>query len=250
MITFDKTPIIDAGVVIQGEASLAGRRHILIRVSGCNLRCKFKNSICDTPYSSYNPEKGKFDIEDVVKLIENDSASHIMITGGEVTLYPDFIKWMKKTFPKHHITVETNGTVFDKELCDYVDLWSISPKMLSSVDPEDSQKPYRETLIKNTAKNIAKYIEESFNCNGRSDVQLKYVVADEEDVLEAEKHLKEIESILKETVDRDWVYLMPAGSNKEELDKVRPIIGDLAVKYNFSLTDRIHINFWNDKREA
>lgn len=244
MIPFDKTPIIDVGVVIQGEGSLAGQRHILIRVSGCNLRCKFKNSICDTPYSSYNPEKGKFTLKDIVDLVSEDPANHIMITGGESALYPDFIKWVKMSFPHHHLTLETNGTIYDKDLIRFVDLWSISPKMLSSIDPEDPSKEIRKALIEKTVNNISMIIE-----NGR-DVQLKYVVADEQDVLEALDHVNKIEDCLGEKMNRDWVYLMPCGNNKKTLDESRVVVGDLALKYNFSLTDRIHINFWNDKREA
>lgn len=244
MVEFDKTPIVDLFVSVQGEGGLAGQRSIFIRTSCCNLRCKFKNSICDTPYSSYNPEKGKFTLKNVVDLVSEDPARYIVLTGGESTLYPDFIKWVKMSFPHHHLTLETNGTIYDKDLIRFVDLWSISPKMLSSIDPEDSSKEIRKALIEKTVNNISMIVE-----NGR-DVQLKYVVADEQDVLEALDHVNKIEDCLGEKMNRDSVYLMPAGSNFEELSKVRPIVGDLAIKYNFSLTDRIHINFWNDKREA
>lgn len=51
-------PIIDLHTCIQGEGQLAGVPHILIRLAGCNLRCAFKGSLCDTPYSSWQVEKG------------------------------------------------------------------------------------------------------------------------------------------------------------------------------------------------
>ena len=50
-------PVIEMFTSIQGEGKWTGSPSFFVRVSGCNLRCCFKGSICDTPYSSYNPEK-------------------------------------------------------------------------------------------------------------------------------------------------------------------------------------------------
>ena len=244
-----KTPIIDLNVVIQGEGSLAGKRSILIRTSGCNLRCKFKNSICDTPYSSFKAESKKYLLEDIDKIIkDNPSINYIILTGGEPTMYPEFIKHIRRTYTHHHITIETNGTLLREDLYDQANLWSISPKMLSTVD-QTMHRPiveHQSQLIRTTPIKIANLIVK----DSIADIQLKYVVANEEDVKESIRHLEMIEQELGEQLDRDMVYLMAAGANFDELCQTRPIIGDLALKYGFSLTDRIHINFWNDKREA
>ena len=245
-VSFEKTPIIDLFVSVQGEGSLVGKRSIFVRTSGCNLRCKFANSICDTPYSSYVPEQGKFSIEDVVSLIEKDNARHIVLTGGEPTLYPDFIKWLKMSFPNHHLTIETNGTIpLEKQYIGYIDLASISPKLISSIDPEDKFKEQRKISLMNIPSVVKSWLH-----HGHADVQLKYVVANEQDVLHSIAHLKAIEYCIGESIDRDWVYLMPAGSTFEELCQTRPIVGELAIKYGFSLTDRMHFNFFGNKREA
>ena len=59
-----------------------GVPHILIRTSGCNLRCTFKGSICDTAYSSWNPEKGKYSLNDVVDIIiMNSDKMHAYYRG-------------------------------------------------------------------------------------------------------------------------------------------------------------------------
>ena len=81
-VSFEKTPIIDLFVSVHGEGSLVGKRSIFVRTSGCNLRCKFANSICDTPYSSYAPEQSKFSIEDVVSLIEKGKQRYNKTTKG------------------------------------------------------------------------------------------------------------------------------------------------------------------------
>ena len=63
-------PINEIYTCLQGEGKLMGIPHILIRVSGCRLRCQFANSFCDTPYSSWKPEKGKFTYDDVRNFYE------------------------------------------------------------------------------------------------------------------------------------------------------------------------------------
>ena len=50
---------------LQGEGKYIGIPHLLIRVSGCKLRCQFAESFCDTPFASWAPEKGKFTLDDV-----------------------------------------------------------------------------------------------------------------------------------------------------------------------------------------
>ena len=58
-------PINEMYTCLQGEGKLMGVPHILIRVTGCRLRCQFADSFCDTPYSSWKPEKGRFTYDDV-----------------------------------------------------------------------------------------------------------------------------------------------------------------------------------------
>ena len=55
---------------LQGEGKFIGIPHLLIRVSGCKLRCQFAESFCDTPFASWSPEKGKFTLEDVHKFYQ------------------------------------------------------------------------------------------------------------------------------------------------------------------------------------
>lgn len=136
-------PIIELFTSIQGEGVFMGIPSVFVRVTGCNLRCCFKNSICDTPYSSYNPEKPKYTIQDVVReLIKYPNVSHLVITGGEPALYniTEFLneleKELKKSqreFPK--VTIETNGSL-NINPDPRIWLYSISPKLSTSCFPE------------------------------------------------------------------------------------------------------------------
>ena len=49
------------GSTIQGEGMYTGIPSIFVRTNGCNLKCVFKDSICDTSYTSFNPEKPLYD---------------------------------------------------------------------------------------------------------------------------------------------------------------------------------------------
>lgn len=140
-----KLPIIELFTSIQGEGLYAGIPSVFVRVTGCNLRCIFMDSICDTPYSSFNPEKPKFTVEDVAKeLIDHPKVNHLVITGGEPTLYDldGFLEELDIILDKEvgsayayniKVTIETNGTnEISKRLLNDLCLISVSPKLSTS----------------------------------------------------------------------------------------------------------------------
>ena len=86
-------PIGELYTCLQGEGKYIGIPHILIRVSGCRLRCQFENSFCDTPYASWKPEKGKFTLDDIVEFYKNNPRiKYTMITGGGPTIHPKLLQ--------------------------------------------------------------------------------------------------------------------------------------------------------------
>src|ERR1035437_440449 len=113
---------------IQGEGMFSGSLSLFLRLSGCNLRCVFSTidseavpNKCDTWYSSFEHELNWVSIPKVEQLIRNNvrKGQHLVISGGEpfiqakklVTLL-DSLKDLELV-----VTVETNGTIFDEELC-------------------------------------------------------------------------------------------------------------------------------------
>ena len=132
---------------LQGEGRYAGIPSFFIRTTGCNLRCVFKDSICDTAYSSFNPEKPIWKTnEELINYFTELSKSHprtthVVITGGEPLLQRDGLKeFLTEIFKIRKdwvVTIETNGTmpILDTLSKDYrVSLYSVSPKLGSSVD--------------------------------------------------------------------------------------------------------------------
>lgn len=90
---------------IQGESTQAGRPCMFIRLSGCNLRCEY----CDTLYAQDNGTPKS--IDNVVALVEKYPTRMVEITGGEPLIQKDTPKLahalLKRGF---QVMVETNGT--------------------------------------------------------------------------------------------------------------------------------------------
>ena len=66
-----KFPVLEVFTSIQGEGKWTGEPSVFVRVAGCNLRCVFGNSRCDTPYSSFELEKPITDtVEGAIELVK------------------------------------------------------------------------------------------------------------------------------------------------------------------------------------
>jgi len=91
---------------IQGEGPYSGYQAIFIRLSGCNLACKF----CDTEFDNYKI----LEIQDILKKIESFKQIQplIVITGGEP--FRQNIAPLCKLLIRHNfkVQIETNGTLY------------------------------------------------------------------------------------------------------------------------------------------
>ena len=240
-------PINEIYTCLQGEGKLTGVPHILIRVTGCRLRCQFSNSFCDTPYSSWGPEKGKFTYQDIFEFYEdNKHIKHTMITGGGPTLHRDMLVelcHLVKEFD-HYITIETEGS---EAVGTCADLISLSPKLSNSTPRPGTWMPYLNREV--TEQDKEKH--EKWRCNYDAmrllldlhpDYQLKPVISDEND-------LEEVKELQKELgVPNRIVYLMPEGLEPKQLNERRRWLMDLCTKEGYNYTDRLHIIAYGDIR--
>ncbi len=91
---------------IQGESSYAGLSCFFIRLSGCNLRCRY----CDTT-QAYEPGE-RVSIEELVGRAVSSRAAMVEITGGEPLLQVGFealAAGLRKKVARP-VLVETNGS--------------------------------------------------------------------------------------------------------------------------------------------
>ena len=242
-----KIPVSELYTCLQGEGSLTGVPHILIRVTGCKLRCQFANSFCDTPYASWKPEKGKFTYQDIDTFYnENSHIKHTMITGGGPTSHPEMLQTLCLIAKRkgHYITIETEGSEFVQTDADLI---SLSPKLSNSTPRPGTMMGYcnREVTEKDKERH------EKWRCNYKAmrtlilkhpDYQLKPVISNEEDLNE----VKELQEILN--ISNDKVWLMPEGLVPEELTVRRKWLMEICQNEGYNYTDRLHIIAYGDKR--
>jgi 7-carboxy-7-deazaguanine synthase len=232
---------------IQGEGKRAGHPSFFIRTNYCNLRCRFPDgNLCDTPYTSWNPEDkknlGDIPVGHIISEYLKLNCKDIVITGGEPTMYPENLlelcRSLKKANENIFITLETNGT-YSGEFKNYIDLFSISPKLSSSV-------PYGTPQEKMHQKNrlnfdVLREFQE-LKDKDKTDIQWKFVFTGDDDLNE----IREIQKVIG-FKDED-IYLMPEGITHEDLSRNRLKTVEACIRNNFKYTDRLHIMIWGSKR--
>ncbi|MFO0792875.1 MAG: radical SAM protein [Candidatus Brocadiaceae bacterium] len=90
---------------IQGETSYAGLPCAFIRVTGCNLRCKY----CDTTYAYV--EGTEISIGSILENVSKFKSKLVCVTGGEPLANNDTPLLVENLLGKNYtVLVETNGS--------------------------------------------------------------------------------------------------------------------------------------------
>jgi organic radical activating enzyme len=143
-----KAPIIEIFSSFQGEGLLIGERQIFVRFAGCNLNCNY----CDTN-DSKSQSSGKLMtpqqvIDEINKILTPDCKT-ISFTGGEPSLYPDFISEVSKNLDLK-IMLETNGTLPENiDSIEKLDVVSLDIKL-----PEHFDGDFDEEIFLNEIKSL------------------------------------------------------------------------------------------------
>lgn len=279
----EKTTSPDTGYdisgTLQGEGKLIGIPSIFVRTSGCNLKCAWKTvdggkgSLCDTPYSSFNPERSSWGIEDILKTIlvnidyPRGGINNIIISGGEPTIQIEPLVELVVALKRYNldITLETNATIFNPILADNLNLISMSPKLSSSTPHQANLKDtgidYKFPIAMAHEKNrknievIQKYIDSchyEVEDNGEKivlrwpdkDFQLKFVISSENDIKEIiEEYLLKLKN-----VNPSDVVLMPEGVTQEAIEEKSHWVIKQCIKNGWRYTPRLHIDIWGNKK--
>ena len=250
----------------QGEGKWSGVPSLFIRTSACNLRCAWvglngSGSLCDTPYSSHNPERNIMMVENIVEIVQANTMGglikHIVISGGEPLMQPEGLYHLIASLKSldYIITVETNGTLFNQRVSSIVDMMSISPKLASSTphpaNLANTGVPYRQSvanrhdLLRIDLVALAKMINTAKDSGG--DFQLKFVVESVEDVNEAEQIVNTLVARGCDIKPSD-VLLMPEGVDTETLDKRTKWISQQALARGWRFCPRMHIMLFGKNR--
>ena len=89
---------------IQGESTFAGLPCVLVRTTGCQMRCRW----CDTTYSFY---QGKWmTLEEVLDEVRRFECPLVEVTGGEPLLQPAVLPLMERLCDAgYEVLLETGG---------------------------------------------------------------------------------------------------------------------------------------------
>ena len=91
---------------IQGESTFCGLPCTFIRVTGCNLRCKY----CDTPYALEGGEELRLD--QVMNKVGEAGISLVELTGGEPLLQKESYLLISLLLKEGYtVLLETNGSL-------------------------------------------------------------------------------------------------------------------------------------------
>jgi organic radical activating enzyme len=260
---------------IQGEGRFMGVPSVFLRTFGCNFTCggfgmprgelstereeiaevvhMFNNynqlplvkTGCDS-YASWDPRFKDLSpmvaveglANDIVKLLPymEWKNEHLVITGGEPLLgwqraYPDLLSQPCMT-PLTEITFETNGTQpLSAEFKKYLQTWarredreitfSVSAKLPCSGEKwEDAICP----------EIVCDYEDVGY-------AYLKFVVATQEDVIDADRAVREY----RNAGFKGPVYLMPVGGVESVYSLNNRRVAELAMKRGYRYSDRLQV---------
>jgi 7-carboxy-7-deazaguanine synthase len=225
---------------IQGEGIHAGLPTVFIRTSGCNLRCKWESgNICDTPYSSFVPERTVNTIDQIIQKVKalTEEPKHFCITGGEPLMQrvpvSFLIRKLLDTFlGTESICIETNGTFSFEDIPDREDITlSISPKLGSA---SASVKQCKEVL---------KNVDTLLLSNRFRSLQFKFVVSNE-------TSLTEVQSFISDSgIDLTDCVFMPEGVTSEEIRERSIWLTEICKTLGVRFSDRLHIHLWERQRD-
>jgi organic radical activating enzyme len=202
------------GPVIQGEGYTAGMPVTFLRLSGCNLNCKW----CDT---KYHKEGENISVRDLSRKLNSTTTKDIVITGGEPMLQKTEMFALMRHLEDYRFHLETNGTIYDERMKNFYNI-SCSPKKESFLKGIENLFSYDQ---------IARLPQTSF----------KFVYENGQD-----KWWETFADLLH--LNKDQIFIMPEGATREEqLDKM-PEVMDYCSKKGYKFGSRLHVLAYDDKR--
>jgi len=223
---------------LQGEGPSVGRPALFLRLTGCNLRCRW----CDTPYAQ---EKGISQPIEVVlknlKVAGLEKTDYLVITGGEPMLQVEEIQELINNLPLNvkKVGIETNGTTPPGRLTNQ-EIVSFLDNVRNLVDMEYCVSP--KLLNSGSSAGIDQFCQEWVNYVGKDNINFKFVAGTKQDLFEIENFVR-----LNE-IPRERVWLMPECRTSTKHVELMPLLFESAVQYGYNLSPRLHILAYQNKR--
>ncbi len=232
---------------LQGEGYLLGVPSLFVRLAGCNLRCLWQDSEgssigCDTPGALDASQGEVFPVDHVVEKILShlQSLRHVVITGGEPLLQRDglltLLDGLRKGGPAGlHLTLESNGSLFDPGVAERVDLVSLSPKL------EVREAPGHRVETSEYLTALQRWIDAKRGVQGG--LQFKFVVANaDDDVTIEQTYLNRLHG-----VSPDSIFVMPACRNRVQMMAHSALAVEMALRRGWRYGHRLQMALWDSQ---
>lgn len=213
---------------IQGEGKNIGKPLIIIRLSGCNLRCDW----CDSKYT-WQEQKNSltFEIDEFIKYLDQfnqKNNKHLLFTGGEPTLQKKALNiLLKKLKNEYTFEIETNGVIeVSQNFLKLFSQYNVSLKLENSKNQNinclNQKSIHKLVLAKNTI--------------------FKFVVSSKSD-------LEKIQAIQKKyQIPSEKIYLMPEGVTEKEIQNKAKMIIPYCLDFHYNFSTRLHILVYGNQR--
>ena len=225
-------------VSIQGEGRYLGSPSIFVRSSGCNLHCRWENTLCDTPYASWEAERNPRCVAEIVRRVrelmqEHPHVRHAVLTGGEPLLQKALDQLAAELRGLGLFqTLETNGTIARELAVDFV---SLSPKLASSTPRSSRFEAGHEKTRTNL--DALRFWHQNYDC------QFKFVVNQDPDEAEILELLAAVGGVAPEQV-----CLRPQGISAEQLAANGRLCVAIALRHGWTYTPRAQIGLFGARR--
>jgi 7-carboxy-7-deazaguanine synthase len=157
---------------IQGESSHQGTPCVFVRLSGCNLRCRY----CDTQYAYDDGEE--VPLEEVLGKVTQYPSRIVEITGGEPLLQEESLELARRLLDRGYaVLIETNGTV---------DVSAVDPRAVRIVDIKCPGSGHSHAILWENLRLLGERDEVKFVITSRDDYEWAKEVVRREGL--AEKH--------------------------------------------------------------
>jgi 7-carboxy-7-deazaguanine synthase len=218
---------------IQGEGNYSGVNSLFLRFHFCNLTCGW----CDTKYTWF-ADSGKFEpytSEQLKQLISSHSSPHVILTGGEPTLY----KLDDLVVPGKKYHVETNGAYIPTEPLDVI--LANQNRFLRGAMDEAIINQFNWVISPKLSNSQQEINERSIHFWSQKNYCIfKFITRNETD-------LDEVQTLLSRfNIDPTKVYIGLEGQTLQS--QLKPDLVNEIVRRGFNFSPRLHVILWGAKR--
>ena len=199
---------------LQGEGTLIGVPTTFVRLTGCNLDCKW----CDTEYAK--KEGKEMSVEEILAEVDALETHFVCVTGGEPLMQKNINTLLTALLDDgYHVSLETNGSYSLEDLPCSMDLLVSMDIKCPSSGMEDKMEMGNLELLSPVD-------------------QLKFIVADRSDMMFAYE-------LLQNNPVQCNVIFTPVGGL--ELKPVADFV--LKKKLNARVLPQLHKLIWGEERK-